>query len=100
MLDAILHELRHMVKQAPAARTRGPDPADVAQEVEEETTWLAVLERERDMHAQAEQAMCRLAEGGYGVCATCGEPIPAARLRALPFAVRCLKCQERFEAGA
>lgn len=71
-LDAILHELRHMVKQAPAARTRGPDPGDVAQEVEEETTWLAVRERERDIHAQAELAMRRLAEGGYGVCATCG----------------------------
>ena len=33
-------------------------------------------------------------------CAECGEPIPAARLRALPGARRCVGCQrEAEEAG-
>jgi len=30
---------------------------------------------------------------GNGVCADCDVPIPAARLRALPNAARCIECQ-------
>lgn len=43
---------------------------------------LAMLEEVR--HAQR-----RLAEGGYGICETCGEPIPEGRLEARPWATRC-----------
>ena len=32
----------------------------------------------------------RLAEGGYGTCEVCGEPIPAGRLEARPWATRCV----------
>jgi RNA polymerase-binding transcription factor DksA len=32
-------------------------------------------------------------EGSYGRCDDCGEPIEAARLDALPTAIRCLSCQ-------
>ncbi len=45
-------------------------------------------------------ALDRLEAGDYGVCADCGEPIPAARLQALPYALRCVKCEERHEASA
>lgn len=33
----------------------------------------------------------------YGVCADCGAPIGAARLRAVPFATRCRDCQAERE---
>ena len=36
---------------------------------------------------------------GRVVCLDCGEPIPAARLRALPHAVRCVDCQAEYEEG-
>ncbi len=98
MLEAILRERRRLLQDPPAARMDGPDPGDVAHELEEEITWSAVLEREHDFRAQVEEAIHRLAEGRYGSCSACGEPIPPARLRALPFALRCLPCQERFEA--
>ena len=42
----------------------------------------------------AEQAQQRLAEGRYGECLCCGEPIEAARLAALPVAEYCLRCAE------
>jgi len=71
----------------------------MAQDLEEENTWLAVSQRSRELHDQAVEAVRRLGEGRYGTCASCGEPIPPARLSALPFALRCLPCQERFEAG-
>ena len=71
----------------------------MAQDLEEENTWLAVSQCGRELHDQAVEAFRRLGEGRYGTCASCGEPIPPARLSALPFALRCLPCQERFEAG-
>lgn len=36
-------------------------------------------------------------QGGRVLCRACGEPIAAARLRALPEAARCLVCQARRE---
>jgi RNA polymerase-binding transcription factor DksA len=31
-----------------------------------------------------------VADGTYGTCEVCGEPIPAARLEARPWATRCV----------
>jgi DnaK suppressor protein len=39
-------------------------------------------------------ALQRLEEGTYGVCVDCDGQIPARRLRALPWASRCVGCQE------
>jgi DnaK suppressor protein len=45
-----------------------------------------------------ECALDRLASGAYGHCIDCGVEIPAARLRAMPFAERCRDCQELADA--
>lgn len=37
-------------------------------------------------------ALRRMEEGSYGICVTCEEEIPAARLEALPTTVRCVQC--------
>jgi DnaK suppressor protein len=42
-------------------------------------------------------ALRRLEEGTYGDCFECGDQISEARLRALPFAVRCKDCEEARE---
>lgn len=39
----------------------------------------------------------RLANGTYGVCIDCGDPVPFARLAAYPTAKRCLPCQQVHE---
>ena len=39
---------------------------------------------------EVRRARRRIADGGYGTCEVCGEPIPAARLEARPWATRCL----------
>jgi RNA polymerase-binding transcription factor DksA len=44
---------------------------------------LAMLEEVR-------RAQQRLAEGTYGTCEVCGEPIPEGRLEARPWATRCV----------
>jgi RNA polymerase-binding transcription factor DksA len=45
-----------------------------------------------------EGALGRLESGTYGRCSDCGVEIPAARLRAIPSAVRCRGCQELADA--
>lgn len=46
---------------------------------------------------QVNEALGRLDDGTYGHCFECGEDISEARLRALPFAVRCRECEEARE---
>jgi RNA polymerase-binding transcription factor DksA len=42
-------------------------------------------------------ALDRLAEGDYGICVECEEPISPARLRAMPEVQTCVRCQDRIE---
>src|SRR4051794_12946187 len=42
--------------------------------------------------ARTERALAKLDEGTYGTCDSCGEPIPPARLDAMPDSVLCVSC--------
>jgi RNA polymerase-binding transcription factor len=44
-----------------------------------------------------DHALADIEAGRYGVCAECEEPIAPKRLKALPFATRCVECQARSE---
>jgi DnaK suppressor protein len=60
--------------------------------------WATTVEITARTLQSIEHALRRLRTGGYGSCAECGADIPAARLRAMPFAVRCRPCQELVDA--
>jgi DnaK suppressor protein len=51
----------------------------------------AALRELRELDA----ALARVAAGTYGICRSCGERIPPARLRLLPAATVCVPCAER-----
>jgi RNA polymerase-binding transcription factor len=68
---------------------------DFVQEVE-----LALVEMKSETLGRIDEALRRLEQGAYGLCVECGTEIAAVRLRALPFATRCLACQEREEENA
>lgn len=53
----------------------------------------ALIRQAEDQLAALAMAEQRLADGTYGVCATCGGPIPDARLEARPIAVTCVVCR-------
>ncbi len=42
-----------------------------------------------------EEALARMRQGTYGVCAVCKEPIAKARLEAVPWTHLCRECKER-----
>jgi len=58
---------------------------------------IALLEARTRERVQLDEALRRLDEGTYGICEDCETPISPGRLRALPFARRCISCQEQFE---
>lgn len=58
---------------------------------------IALLEARTRQRNQLDEALRRLDEGTYGICEDCETPIAPARLRAMPFARRCIKCQEQAE---
>ena len=65
---------------------------DVSQEIE-----YRLSERESQLVADIDQALLRIDEGSYGVCARCGKDIPERRLDALPTARYDAECQSLIE---
>jgi RNA polymerase-binding protein DksA len=47
-----------------------------------------------------DQALERLNKGRYGICESCGQAIPAARLKAMPDASLCVDCKSAEEERA
>ncbi len=72
------------------------DTADFTYQRELQQTTQQLLEREA---AQVEAALHAREIGTYGMCASCGRPIPSERLQARPEATQCVDCQRRTETG-
>jgi DnaK suppressor protein len=58
---------------------------------------LSLLESRNRTRVMLDTALRRLDEGEYGLCEDCGAEIGAGRLKALPFAKRCVSCQHQAE---
>jgi len=58
---------------------------------------LSEIDRDVDELRRIDSALKRAADGRYGICDDCGVNIPQPRLDAEPTALRCIRCQERFE---
>lgn len=58
---------------------------------------LSLLQMRAQTVERIDEALTRLAGDQYGTCVVCGLEIAARRLRALPFAVRCTRCEDRRE---
>ena len=57
---------------------------------------VAVHDKLQVTRADVERATAKLAEGTYGTCDACGEPIGEGRLEALPWAVLCVRDAARL----
>lgn len=49
--------------------------------------------------ARTDLALARMADGSYGHCDACGDPIPFARLKAEPMTQHCVPCKSSWEQG-
>ena len=62
------------------------------------TVMTELEDRERRELFEIDEAEARLEKGAFGACEACDAPIVGARLRALPTARLCVRCQSRREA--
>ena len=60
-------------------------------------TGIAVADILREKLTRMEDAEHKLLDGTFGICEDCGAEIDEERLRAMPYAIRCVRCQERRE---
>ncbi len=65
---------------------------DIQEDIE-----FALIQMKSETLNKIDAALRRLEDGSYGDCFECGDEIAEARLRALPFAVRCKECEEARE---
>jgi DnaK suppressor protein len=104
MLDNRRRELMAEVQgRMRDVRTEGNKERDAMDQGEssevdiQEDIELALIQMKSETLNKIEAARRRLDEGTYGDCFECGDEISEARLRALPFAVRCKDCEEARE---
>ena len=75
----------------------GHDQADMGATSFERDQELTVVNNEREKLAQIDRALARIADGTYGICESCGNPIGKGRAMAFPRATLCLTCKQREE---
>jgi RNA polymerase-binding transcription factor len=70
------------------------DPADMTQEAAERDVAVQILDREATFIRQLRAAIDRIDNGSYGFCLECEDEIAPKRLKAIPWAERCIGCQD------
>lgn len=60
---------------------------------------LGLMDSERKILVEIDIALSRIENGTYGICENNGEPIPKARLDAIPWARYCVTCAGLIEKG-
>jgi DnaK suppressor protein len=93
----LLTELGEAI-QAPGQMTYGSQAA-AASQVFEQQRDLALRDRAAGQLALVNAALGRLADGTFGACLRCGQPIAPERLEALPWAAHCIACQSAIDKG-
>jgi DnaK suppressor protein len=86
---------------ARALRNRGDitieksaDQMDEIQDATERDIAIRTVDRESNLLREVEAALRRIRDGSFGSCISCGEAISSKRLAAVPWAPRCVHCQE------
>tara|TARA_B110000881_G_C18451949_1_gene451524 strand:- start:268 stop:645 length:378 start_codon:yes stop_codon:yes gene_type:complete len=85
---------REKVRLSEGSAERSPDPSEadggsMAFELEKE---LTLDENTKYLLIQIEHALFLIKKKKYGICENCGEAIPLARLKALPYLSNCKDC--------
>jgi DnaK suppressor protein len=73
------------------------DDGDIADVACRDSMQAAKFSRHLSQLRAIEEALLKIDEGTFGICEDCEEKIAPGRLNAMPFALRCVECQERRE---
>ncbi|HEX40665.1 MAG TPA: TraR/DksA family transcriptional regulator [Phycisphaerales bacterium] len=73
--------------------------ADLGSDNFEVENTIGLVESERRILVEIDEALQRIENGTFGICEGLGEPIGKRRLEAIPWARYCVKCASLHEAG-
>ena len=96
----LMNEVQGKIRDVRAEGHKERDVLDQGESSEvdiQEDIEFALIQMKGETLNKVNEALRRLDEGTYGNCFECGDEIAEARLRALPFAVRCKDCEEARE---
>jgi RNA polymerase-binding protein DksA len=71
--------------------------ADVATDNYDREFSLVLASNERELLFAIDEALKKIEEGTFGICEDCKSLIAKNRLKALPYAPLCVKCQSKKE---
>jgi len=73
--------------------------ADLGSDTWEQELTLGLIENERGLIREIDEALSRIEDHTYGICIATGKPIAKARLRAKPWAKYCIEHARKLELG-
>jgi DnaK suppressor protein len=91
-IQALEREFAGIAEAASAAGTDDEHDPEGATLAFERQHTAALLDQARAQLIAVDDALRRLADGGYGTCERCGRPIGSERLDARPTATTCVTC--------
>lgn len=68
--------------------------ADIGSDNYEQEQTLAFIQSDNETLDLIEESLIRIKSGTYGICESCGKPIPKVRLNVIPYAANCVHCVE------
>ena len=101
MLNQKISELLSDAEKTVSEMTNGkenyPDPNDRASLESDRNFELRIRDRERKLIVKMREAIQRIDDGTYGICALCGCDISEKRLIARPVTTQCIECKTKQE---
>jgi len=91
-ISALTRDFDGIVEAASSVATDDEHDPEGATIAFERAQVASLLERARGRLAGVDLALARIADGSYGRCAQCGDPIAAEQLAARPVASTCINC--------
>ncbi|MGB7760158.1 MAG: TraR/DksA family transcriptional regulator [Bryobacteraceae bacterium] len=76
---------------------KSADQMDEIQYASERELAIRNVDRDSALLRQVKAALRRIHDGGFGICIDCEYAISPKRLAAVPWATRCIQCQEVAE---
>jgi len=95
VLERKVAELVHVLRNRDGiAIEKSADQMDEIQYASERDLAIGNVDRESTLLGHVKAALRRIHDGSFGVCADCESAISPKRLVAIPWAPRCIQCQE------
>jgi RNA polymerase-binding transcription factor DksA len=78
-----------------SSKVEESDEADQACNAENIFRLSALKNEDLKMYRKLKKALDMLGTEEFGECVSCGEDIPESRIMSVPWAIRCVECEEK-----